>query len=56
MWTPVSTTTSRLGFNWYWSERIRVMFDYIHPVTSRGTTPFGATTSDIIGMRFDYNF
>jgi phosphate-selective porin OprO/OprP len=45
-----------LGFNWYWSERIRIMFDYIHPVTAPGTTPFGATTSDIIGMRFDYNF
>jgi phosphate-selective porin OprO and OprP len=44
------------GFNWYWSERIRIMFDYIHPVTAPGTTPFGATTSDIIGMRFDYNF
>jgi phosphate-selective porin OprO/OprP len=45
-----------LGFNWYWSDRIRVMFDYIHPVTEPGTTPFGATTSDIIGLRFDYNF
>jgi phosphate-selective porin OprO/OprP len=44
------------GFNWYWSDRIRVMFDWIHPVTAPGTTPFGATTSDIIGMRFDYNF
>ena len=44
-----------LGFNWYWSDRIRIMFDYIHPVTAPGTTPFGATTSDIIGMRFDYN-
>jgi phosphate-selective porin OprO/OprP len=45
-----------LGFNWYWSDRIRIMFDYIHPVTSDNTQPFGATTSDIIGMRFDYNF
>jgi phosphate-selective porin OprO/OprP len=44
------------GFNWYWSDRIRIMFDYIHPVTTPGTKPFGATTSDIIGMRFDYNF
>jgi phosphate-selective porin OprO and OprP len=44
------------GFNWYWSDRIRVMFDYIHPVTSQGSRPFGDTTSDIIGMRFDYNF
>ena len=44
------------GFNWYWSERIRIMFDYIHPVTAPGTKPYGATTSDIIGMRFDYNF
>jgi phosphate-selective porin OprO/OprP len=45
-----------LGFNWYWSERIRIMFDYIHPVTSDNARPFGDTTSDIIGMRFDYNF
>ena len=44
------------GFNWYWSDRIRVMFDYIHPVTSSGSLPYGATTSDIIGLRFDYNF
>jgi phosphate-selective porin OprO and OprP len=44
------------GFNWYWSDRIRVMFDYIHPVTSGNSRPFGGTTSDIIGIRFDYNF
>jgi phosphate-selective porin OprO/OprP len=44
------------GFNWYWSERIRVMFDWIHPMTSTSSTPFGATTSDIIGMRFDFNW
>ena len=44
------------GFNWYWSDRTRVMFDWIHPVTTADTTPYGATTSDIIGMRFDYNF
>ncbi len=45
-----------LGFNWYWSDRTRIMFDYIHPVTSGGSKPFGPTDSDIIGMRFDYNF
>lgn len=44
------------GFNWYWSDRVRIMFDWIHPMTQPGTTPFGATTSDIIGMRFDFNF
>lgn len=44
------------GFNWYWTERIRIMFDWIHPVTTPGTKPYGATTSDVIGMRFDYNF
>jgi phosphate-selective porin OprO/OprP len=44
------------GFNWYWSDRVRVMFDYIHPVTTEGTTPFDATTSDILGMRFDVNW
>jgi phosphate-selective porin OprO/OprP len=45
-----------LGFNWYWTDRIRIMFDYIHPVTSDDARPFGDTTSDIMGMRFDYNF
>ncbi len=44
-----------LGFNWYWTERIRVMFDYIHPVTSVDT-PFGNSQSDILGMRFDVNW
>jgi phosphate-selective porin len=44
------------GFNWYWSERIRIMFDWIHPVTEPGTTPFGASRSDLIGMRFDWNW
>ena len=44
-----------LGFNWYWTERIRIMFDWIHPVTSVDT-PFGNTQSDILGMRFDFNW
>jgi phosphate-selective porin OprO/OprP len=44
-----------VGFNWYWTDRIRMMFDWIHPVTTAQTT-FGATESDIIGMRFDFNF
>jgi hypothetical protein len=42
------------GFHWYWTERIRFMFDWIHPVTSP-QTPFGATDSDILAMRFDFN-
>ncbi len=44
-----------LGCNWYWSERIRVMFDYIHPVTSDGTT-FGATQSNMLATRMDFNW
>jgi phosphate-selective porin OprO and OprP len=44
-----------VGFNWYWSDRIRWMFDWIHPVTS-ADTPFGATESDLIAMRFDFNW
>jgi len=44
-----------VGFNWYWSDRIRVMFDWIHPVTSAETV-FGATQSDLVGMRFDFNW
>lgn len=43
------------GFNWYWSERIRIMFDWIHPVTTQQTV-FGASESDLLGMRFDFNW
>ena len=43
------------GFNWYWTERVRVMFDWIHPITTADTT-YGATNSDILGMRFDFNW
>ncbi len=43
------------GVNWYWTERIRVMFDWIHPITTAETT-FGETESDILGMRFDFNW
>jgi phosphate-selective porin OprO/OprP len=45
-----------VGFNWHWTERTRVMFDWIHPITDPGTTPFGASTSDLIGIRFDTNW
>jgi phosphate-selective porin OprO/OprP len=44
-----------VGLNWYWTERIRVMFDWIHPWTSSETT-FGATSSDLAGVRFDFNW
>lgn len=44
-----------IGMNWYWSDRTRVMFDWIHPVTSNGTT-FGHTTSDLLALRFDFNW
>jgi phosphate-selective porin OprO/OprP len=43
------------GLNWYWNDRTRVMFDWIHPFTSTDTT-FGATQSDILAMRFDFNW
>lgn len=43
------------GFNWYWSDRTRWMFDWIHPVTS-GQTVFGETESDLLAMRFDVNW
>lgn len=43
------------GFNWYWSDRARWMFDWIHPVTS-GQTVFGQTQSDLLAMRFDINW
>lgn len=44
-----------VGFNWYWTDRTRVMFDWIHPITTEDAV-FGATTSDIIAMRFDWNW
>ncbi len=44
-----------VGMNWYWTDRIRIMFDWIHPWTSAQTT-YGQTSSDILGTRFDFNF
>ncbi len=44
-----------VGMNWYWTERTRVMFDWIHPVTTSQTT-FGKTKSDLLAMRFDFNW
>jgi phosphate-selective porin OprO/OprP len=44
-----------IGFNWYWTERVRFMFDWIHPWTTANTV-YGVTQSDILGMRFDFNF
>jgi phosphate-selective porin OprO/OprP len=43
------------GVNWYWSDRTRVMFDWIHPLTTQQTT-YGTTQSDILGVRFDFNW
>jgi len=43
------------GFNWYWTDRTRVMFDWIHPYTSSDTV-FGSTESDLLAMRFDFNW
>jgi phosphate-selective porin OprO/OprP len=53
---PGTLNDMTFGVNWYWNDRVRVMFDWIHPMTSAASTPFGETTSDIIGMRFDYGF
>lgn len=44
------------GFNWYWSDRTRVMFDWIHPFTTREAAPFGAVEADLLAMRFDFNW
>jgi phosphate-selective porin OprO/OprP len=43
------------GVNWYWTERIRMMFDWIHPITSADTV-FGTTQSDILGTRLDFSW
>jgi len=44
-----------VGMNWYWSDRTRVMFDWIHPWTSSQTV-FGDTEADVLAMRFDFNW
>ena len=44
-----------VGFNWYWSDRTRIMFDWIRPYTTSDTV-FGSTQSDLIAMRFDVNW
>jgi phosphate-selective porin OprO and OprP len=44
-----------LGFNWYWSDRTRIMFDWIHPFTDANTV-FGTTESDLLAMRFDVSW
>jgi len=43
------------GFNWYWSDRTRIMFDWIHPMTSSQAV-YGDTESDLIATRFDFNW
>jgi phosphate-selective porin OprO/OprP len=43
------------GFNWYWTDRVRIMFDWIHPWTSEEST-FGKRSSDIVATRFDFNW
>ncbi len=43
------------GFNWYLNDRTRVMFDWIHPVTTSQTI-YGSTQSDLLAMRFDVNW
>ena len=44
-----------VGLNWYWSDRTRWMFDWIHPITTEQTL-YGATESDLLAMRFDFNW
>lgn len=44
-----------VGLNWYWSDRTRVMFDWIHPFTDQPSV-FGATESDLLAMRLDINW
>jgi phosphate-selective porin OprO/OprP len=44
-----------VGFNWYRSDRTRWMFDWIHPITSSQTV-YGPTVSDLLAMRFDFNW
>lgn len=44
-----------LGLNWYWSDRARMMLDWIKPFTDSNAR-FGSTQSDLIGMRLDFDW
>jgi phosphate-selective porin OprO/OprP len=44
-----------VGMNWYLSDRVRVMFDWIHPITNQDTV-FGTTQSNLLAMRMDFNW
>lgn len=44
-----------VGFNWYWSDRVRIMFDWIRPYTDEESI-FGETESDLLATRFDFNW
>jgi phosphate-selective porin OprO/OprP len=44
-----------VGMNWYWSDRTRVMLDWIHPMLSEDSV-YGPVDADIIGTRFDFNW
>lgn len=44
------------GCNWYWTDRVRVMCDWIHPITTPDARPFGAINADILAMRMDFNW
>ncbi len=43
------------GFNWYWSDRTRIMFDWIHPYTTDDAV-FGTAEADLVALRFDFNW
>jgi phosphate-selective porin len=45
-----------IGFNWYWTDRVRVMCDWIHPITTPDARPFGGINADILAMRMDFNW
>jgi phosphate-selective porin OprO and OprP len=43
------------GVNWYWSDRTRWMFDWIHPITTPDAV-VGETKSDLLALRLDFNW
>lgn len=44
-----------VGINWYWTERARMMFEWIRPRTTADTT-FGETQSDILATRMEFSY
>ena len=44
-----------VGFNWYWHEHARFIFEWVHPWTTRDAV-FGETESDLLATRLQFTW